>query len=63
LEEIKRGGFVRVRIDGIIYKIELALENPPGGGLDKNKKHTIEVVVDRLVSGEEFDRTRLVDSI
>ena len=45
LEEIQRGGFVRVRIDGIIYIIEEALEKT----LDRKKKHNIEVVVDRLI--------------
>jgi len=59
LEEIKKGGFVKVRIDGIIYRIEEALEKE----FDKNKKHAIEVVVDRLVLGKDFDRSRFVDSI
>ena len=45
LEEIQKAGFVRVRIDGIIFRIEEALEKE----IDKNKKHDIEVVVDRLV--------------
>ncbi len=59
LEEIQRGGFVRVRIDGIIYRIEEAL----GKSLDRNKKHNIEVVIDRLVIDKELDRFRLVDSL
>jgi excinuclease ABC subunit A len=67
LEEIQRGGFVRVRIDGNIYLIEEALQK----SLDKQKKHDIEVVVDRLIlpalSGAEgdkdLDRSRLVDSL
>ncbi|MDO8486662.1 MAG: excinuclease ABC subunit UvrA, partial [Candidatus Staskawiczbacteria bacterium] len=59
LEEIQRAGFVRVRMDGDIYPIEEALEKP----MDKNKKHDIEVVVDRLVLGKELDRSRLVDSL
>src|SRR3990172_10474352 len=45
LEEIQRAGFVRVRVDGIVDRTEEALAK----GLDKNKKHDIEVVVDRLV--------------
>ena len=59
LEEIQRGGFVRVRIDGAIYLIEEALELI----LDKQKKHSIEVVIDRLVLNGELDRSRLVDSL
>ncbi|MFH1894304.1 MAG: excinuclease ABC subunit UvrA [Patescibacteria group bacterium] len=45
LEEIQKAGFVRVRIDGVIFRTEEALEKE----IDKNKKHDIEVVVDRLV--------------
>ncbi len=59
LEEIQRGGFVRVRIDGIIHRTEEALELD----LDRNKKHTIEIVVDRMVLDEDLDRERLVDSL
>ncbi len=59
LEEIQRGGFVRVRIDGIIYRIEEAL----GRTLDRKKKHNIEVVVDRLVIDKDLDRSRLADSL
>lgn len=53
---IRKGGFARVKVDGEIYDIE---EVP---SLDKNKKHTIEIVVDRLVVKPEI-RTRLADSI
>ena len=65
LEEIQRAGFVRVRIDGIIYRVEEALEKT----LDRKKKHNIEVVVDRLIldynppSTQDLDKSRLVDSI
>jgi len=59
LEEIQRGGFIRVRVDGAIYLIEEALEL----ALDKQKKHDIEVVVDRLVLDKDLDRSRLVDSL
>ena len=59
LEEIQRGGFVRVRIDGDIYPIEESLEKP----MDKQKKHDIEVVADRLVLEKEMDKSRLVDSL
>jgi len=59
LEEIQREGFVRVRIDGIIYRVEEALELE----LDRYKKHNIEVVVDRLVLEEDIDKIRLIDSL
>ncbi len=59
LEEIQRGGFVRVRIDGIIYRIEEALEKI----LVRSKKHNIEVVVDRLILDKGLDKSRLVDSL
>ena len=59
LEEIQRAGFVRVRIDGIIYRLEEALAKT----LAKYKKHNIEVVVDRLVLDKELDKSRLVDSL
>ncbi len=42
-EEMRRGGFVRARVDGTIYDLSDEID------LDKQKKHTIEVVVDRLV--------------
>ncbi|MDR0984240.1 MAG: excinuclease ABC subunit UvrA [Ruminococcus sp.] len=56
LEKIKKSGFVRVRIDGSIYDINEEIK------MDKNKKHTIEVVVDRLVIKDEI-KTRLADSL
>ncbi len=59
LEEIQRGGFIRVRIDGDVYPIEEALFK----ALEKNKKHSIEAVVDRLVLEKDLDRSRLVDSL
>ncbi len=55
-EQAKRSGYVRVQVDGNVY--ELTEEIP----LDKNKKHNIEIVVDRLVVKEGIER-RLVDSI
>src|SRR3989344_5374316 len=59
LQEIQRAGFVRVRIDGDIYLIEEAVSK----ALDKNKKHSIDAVVDRLVLDKDLDRSRLVDSL
>ncbi len=56
LENAKKNGFVRVRVDGEIYD----LNDVPK--LEKNKKHDIEVVVDRLVVRDDI-RTRLTDSI
>jgi excinuclease ABC subunit A len=53
---VRKSGFVRVRVDGSLY--ELGEKIP----LDKNKKHDIQVVVDRIVVGPD-QRTRLVDSI
>lgn len=59
LEEIQRAGFLRVRIDKIVYRIEEALEKT----LAKYKKHDIEVVVDALVVEKDIDKMRLADSI
>ena len=59
LEEIQKGGFVRVRLDNIVYTLEEVLEKV----IDKQKKHSIEVVVDRLVLDKDLDKSRLVDSL
>lgn len=56
LEKAKKGGFVRVRADGIIYDLSEDIK------LEKNKKHTLEIVVDRLIIKEDI-RSRLADSI
>ncbi len=56
LEEMRRKGFVRVRVDGEIRELEEEIS------LDKQKKHSIEVVVDRLVIREGIE-TRLADSL
>ena len=55
-EDARKSGYVRVRLDGIIY--DLSEEIKP----EKNKKHDIEVVVDRLIIREDI-RTRLTDSL
>ena len=55
-EVARRSGFVRVRADGIIYDLSETIK------LEKNKKHTIEIVVDRLVIGQDI-HSRLADSI
>lgn len=59
LEEIQKSGFVRVRVDGSVHRIEEALDL----SLDRYKKHNIEVVVDTLFLGKDLDRSRLVDSL
>ncbi len=56
LENARKSGFVRVRVDGNIYDLAEEIK------LEKNKKHTIEIVVDRLVIKEDI-RSRLADSI
>lgn len=56
LEQAKKSGFVRVRIDGIMFELSEDIK------LDKNKKHNIEIVVDRLVIKEGIT-TRLTDSL
>src|ERR1700736_1609545 len=58
LEKIKREGFVRVRIDGEV----LELARPEPIRLAKTQRHTIEIVIDRLVIREGV-RTRLADSV
>lgn len=56
LDDIRKKGFVRVRVDGSIYDLSEEIK------MDKNKKHYIEVVVDRLVVSESI-KSRLTDSI
>jgi excinuclease ABC subunit A len=56
LAGIQKEGFVRARIDGELYELEAAPE------LDKNRAHTIETVIDRLVVGGDI-RARLTDSV
>ncbi|MFQ5857939.1 MAG: excinuclease ABC subunit UvrA, partial [Anaerolineae bacterium] len=61
-EDIRKAGFVRVRVDGELYDVNEQIE------LDRYKMHTIEVVVDRLIvrpgdNGHGLDRARLADSV
>ena len=56
LEGARKSGYARARVDGSLYDLSEKIE------LDKNKKHTIEIVVDRLVVKEEI-RSRLADSV
>lgn len=54
--DAKKSGFVRVRVDGSIYDLSEEIK------LDKNKKHNIEIIIDRLVMRPDI-RSRLTDSI
>ncbi len=56
LSSASKSGFVRARIDGIIYDLSEVTK------LEKNKKHNIEIIIDRLVVNENI-RSRLADSI
>jgi len=55
-EDAKKGGFARVRVDGSIYDLTEEIS------LDKNKKHDIEILVDRLVMRPDV-KSRLTDSV
>ncbi len=55
-EDARRSGYVRARVDGSIYELTEEIK------LDKNKKHNIEIIVDRLVVKSEI-RRRLTDSV
>ncbi|MBS1408899.1 MAG: excinuclease ABC subunit UvrA, partial [Oscillospiraceae bacterium] len=55
-EDARRGGYARVRVDGSIYELSEEIS------LDKNKKHHIEVIVDRLMMKPDLAR-RLTDSV
>ena len=56
LEDAKKSGYIRVRVDGNIYDLSEKIT------LEKNKKHNIEIVIDRLVVKEDIKK-RLTDSI
>jgi len=56
LDAVKRQGYVRVRIDGSVYELSEKIT------IDKNKKHDVEVVVDRLVVNKDI-RSRLAESL
>ncbi|MEG6567172.1 excinuclease ABC subunit UvrA [Thermoanaerobacterium saccharolyticum] len=56
MEDVKKSGYVRVRIDGIMYDLSEDIK------LEKNKKHTIEVVIDRIIVKPHIE-SRLTDSI
>ncbi|MDR0390015.1 MAG: excinuclease ABC subunit UvrA [Spirochaetaceae bacterium] len=56
IEDARKAGFARARIDGVPVSLDEKIR------LDKQKKHTIEIIVDRLVVGPDI-RTRLADSV
>jgi len=56
LEDIRKQGFSRVRVDGVLHELGTAIP------MERYKKHDLEVMVDRVVVGPE-QRTRLVDSL
>lgn len=56
LDNVRKSGFVRVRVDGAVYDLSEEIK------MDKNKKHNIEVIVDRLVINDSI-KSRLTDSI
>ena len=55
-EDAKRSGYVRARVDGSLYELDEEIK------LEKNKKHTIEIIVDRLIIRPDI-RQRLTDSV
>ena len=56
-DDLRKAGYVRVRVDRRIYDLSEEFQ------LDKNKKHSIEVVVDRLVIGQSGSQSRIADSV
>ena len=56
LEDAKRSGYVRARVDGSLYELDEEIK------LEKNKKHNIEIIVDRLIVRPDV-RQRLTDSV
>ena len=56
-DDLRKAGYVRVRVDGHIHDLSEEFH------LDKNKKHSIETVVDRLVIGQSGSQSRIADSV
>jgi len=56
-DDLRKAGYVRVQVDGHIYDLSDEFQ------LEKNKKHSIEVVVDRLVVGQSGSQSRIADSV
>ncbi|HSW58294.1 MAG TPA: excinuclease ABC subunit UvrA, partial [Dehalococcoidales bacterium] len=55
--DLRKGGYSRVRVDRTIHELNEDIQ------LDKNKKHSIEVVVDRIVTGQSGSQARIADSV
>ncbi|MCX8094668.1 MAG: excinuclease ABC subunit UvrA [Caldisericia bacterium] len=55
-EKLRKDGFVRVRVDNVIYTLEEEIS------LDKNKKHDIDIVIDRIIIQDDI-KNRLTDSV
>jgi len=56
-DDLRKAGYARVRVDGKIHDLSEQIK------LDKNKKHSIEAVVDRLVMGQSGSQSRIADSV
>ncbi len=56
-DDLRKAGYARVRVDGKIHELSERIK------LDKNKKHSIEAVVDRLVMGQSGSQSRIADSV
>ena len=56
-DDLRKAGYVRVRVDGGIYDLSEEFQ------LDKNKRHSIEAIVDRLVIGQDGSQNRIADSV
>jgi excinuclease ABC subunit A len=56
-DDLRKAGYARVRVDGKIYDLSEKIK------LDKNKKHSIEAVVDRLIMGQSGSQSRIADSV
>ena len=56
-DDLRKAGYVRVRVDGHIYDLSEQIQ------LVKNKKHSIEAIVDRLVTGQSDSQSRIADSV
>jgi excinuclease ABC subunit A len=56
-DDLRKAGYARVRVDGRLYDLSEKIK------LDKNKKHSIEAVVDRLIMGQSGSQSRIADSV
>ncbi|MBU0670652.1 excinuclease ABC subunit UvrA [Patescibacteria group bacterium] len=59
IEEARKNGYVRLRIDGNMFSVEEAEDM----NLDKKKKHSLDIVIDRLTIGKDLDKERLMESL